>query len=482
MMFDYWTTVGEVADVFDGPHATPKKIEEGPYFLSISSLENGKLDLSKSARLGEKDFIKWTQRITPMEGDVLFSYETRLGEAALMPPNIRACLGRRMGLLRPKLDKVTPEYLLYAYLSPAFQNTILSRTVHGCTVDRIALKDLPNFPIWIPPKKEQKEAVAVLKALDSKIALNTQTNQTLEAIAQAIFKSWFVDFEPLKAKMAVLEAGGTTEEAERAAMCAISGKDETALVQLKTEQPDAYAELAQTAALFPAAMQESELGEIPEGWEVVHIDDVCDFQNGYAFKSKEMSKSSEDAYKVFKMGGIKKGGGLNKAGTKDYYDRSKCKKLGSYVLKKGDLLMCMTDMKNNVALLGHTALMDVDDEYILNQRVGLLRSKNIVKANYPFLYILTNSESFIEDLRSRANSGVQVNLSTKEIKETQFILPSEGVHLAFDKIAVKQQEQIFSLEAEQECFSKLRDLLLPKLLSGEIDLSQAADIADEVSA
>ncbi|MBF0202290.1 MAG: restriction endonuclease subunit S [Desulfamplus sp.] len=191
------TTIGEIAVVFDGPHATPKKTDSGPYFLSISSLEDGKLDLSKSAHLSEEQFIKWTKRVTPEEGDVLFSYETRLGEAALMPPNIKACLGRRMGLLRPDQNKVLPAYLLYAYLSHDFQSTIEQRKNHGCTVDRIALKELPNFPIRIPPLSEQKKIAHTLGSLDDKIELNRQMNATLESMAQALFKSWFVDFDPV---------------------------------------------------------------------------------------------------------------------------------------------------------------------------------------------------------------------------------------------------------------------------------------------
>lgn len=109
-----WTTIGAISQVFDGPHATPKKIDEGPYFLSISSLEAGKLDLEKSARISDEQFEKWTKRVTPEEGDLLFSYETRLGEAALMPGGIKACLGRRMGLLRLDRTKVDPRYLLFA--------------------------------------------------------------------------------------------------------------------------------------------------------------------------------------------------------------------------------------------------------------------------------------------------------------------------------------------------------------------------------
>lgn len=188
------TTLGEIAAIFDGPHATPEKTEAGPYFLSISSLEKGRLDLTKSAHLGETNFKKWTKRVTPKKGDLLFSYETRLGEVALMPDGIRACLGRRMGLLRPKKDKVISEYLLYAYLSPAFQQTIISNTIRGATVDRLALNELPDFSIRIPCIEEQEKVANLLQAMDAKIDCNKRINAELEAMAKTLYDYWFVQF------------------------------------------------------------------------------------------------------------------------------------------------------------------------------------------------------------------------------------------------------------------------------------------------
>ncbi|GHG14140.1 hypothetical protein GCM10018777_29420 [Streptomyces albogriseolus] len=182
------TTIGEVATVFDGPHATPKKTEEGPWFLSISSLDRGRLNLAESAHLSEEDFIKWTRRVTPQEGDVLFSYETRLGEAAMMPAGIRACLGRRMGLLRPNRNVVEPKFLLYAYLSPEFQQTIAARRIHGATVDRIPLNSLPTWPIRIPGLREQRGVVALLGALDDKIAVNERIAATVLELCSAKFR------------------------------------------------------------------------------------------------------------------------------------------------------------------------------------------------------------------------------------------------------------------------------------------------------
>lgn len=194
-MSDYIKTIGDIAEVFDGPHATPKKTLTGPYFLSISSLENGYLDLTKSAHLNEEDFKKWTKRVTPKKGDILFSYETRLGEVALMPDDIKACLGRRMGLLRPNSELVLSEYLLYAYLSPSFQQVIKANTITGATVNRIALTELPNFEVRIPPMEEQRKVSALLSNIDRKMKLNNQVNSELEAMAKMLYDYWFVQFD-----------------------------------------------------------------------------------------------------------------------------------------------------------------------------------------------------------------------------------------------------------------------------------------------
>jgi type I restriction enzyme S subunit len=182
------TTVGEVAEIFDGPHATPTKTEAGPWFLSISSLKQGQLDLSESAHLSNEDFRKWTRRVTPREGDVLFSYETRLGEAALMPAGIQACLGRRMGLLRPRANRADSRFLLYAYLGPEFQQVIRERSIHGATVDRIPLVELPGWPIRLPGLWEQKAIAELLGALDDKIAVNDQIISAVHELGDACFQ------------------------------------------------------------------------------------------------------------------------------------------------------------------------------------------------------------------------------------------------------------------------------------------------------
>src|SRR5699024_3024417 len=115
----------------------------------IASLNSGRLDLSLSDHVSDDDFARWTRRVTPQADDLLFAYETRLGEAALMPDGVDACLGRRMALLRFDLSKIVPRYFLYYYLSPEFQRTIDEHTLHGATVNRIGLATMGKWPIQI---------------------------------------------------------------------------------------------------------------------------------------------------------------------------------------------------------------------------------------------------------------------------------------------------------------------------------------------
>lgn len=130
---------------------------------------------------------------------------------------------------------------------------------------------------------------------------------------------------------------------------------------------------------------------MPSDWEIVPLEKIADFQNGYAFKSKELlNEPSPDCYQVFKQGHIARSGGFVPDGTKSWYPKSLASKLEKFVLKKGDILMAMTDMKDNVAILGNTAVMPLDNEYIVNQRVGHLRTNGYKGVTYPlFIYLLT---------------------------------------------------------------------------------------------
>lgn len=185
--------LGDLCAIFDGPHATPPKQKTGNIFLGISSLGfDGRIDSSFFEYISDEHFTRWTKRVEPSENDIVFSYETKLGVAAIIPKGFKCALGRRMGLLRVKAN-VNPKILLYAFLAPSFQSVIYERTYHGSTVDRIPLKELGQFPILLPPLSQQKAIASILSSLDDKIDLLHRQNTTLEKMAETLFRKWFVE-------------------------------------------------------------------------------------------------------------------------------------------------------------------------------------------------------------------------------------------------------------------------------------------------
>lgn len=270
------------------------------------------------------------------------------------------------------------DYLMMWFRRPEFDRICWLHTDGsvrgGITWDDICRLELPILPI-----ENQLEIVNSYKAITERIALKQKINDNLEAQAQALFTSWFVKYEP-----------------------------------------------------FEHSIDEDGSPLPPTDWENGILDSCIDFINGYAFKSDELlSEPLPDCYDVFKMGNIKKGGGLNYDGTRSWIERKSCSGLDRFVLSQGDILMAMTDMKENVALLGHTALMDIADKYIVNQRVGLLRSNGYLGISPYQIYLLTNNPIFLRELRRHAHIGVQVNLSKEDIINSRVIFAPEGINRAF---------------------------------------------------
>lgn len=145
--------IGEAYDdLFDGPHATPPPASDGPIFLGIKNItEAGQLDLSSVRHIAEEDFSKWTKRVTPEPGDIVFAYEATLNRYTLIPQGFRGCLGRRLALVRAKSLPGMNRYLYLYFFSDAWRTVVARNTLSGATVDRIPLTTFPNFPVVLPP-------------------------------------------------------------------------------------------------------------------------------------------------------------------------------------------------------------------------------------------------------------------------------------------------------------------------------------------
>ncbi|HYW58507.1 MAG TPA: restriction endonuclease subunit S [Polaromonas sp.] len=411
-MVDLMTTVGQVAEIFDGPHATPVKTDAGPFFLSISSLEKGRLDLSKSARVSEEDFKKWTKRVTPRKGDLLFSYETRLGEAALMPDGVRACLGRRMGLLRPRSGKVIPEYLLYAYLSPAFQQRIVANTITGATVDRIALNEMPKFPIRIPGIEKQKKVAGLLKDIDAKIDCNNRINAELEAMTKTLYDYWFVQFD-------FPDANGKPFKSSGGQM------------------------------VFNPTLKR----EIPKGWCDSSVLAVADLLGGGTPTKKNPEFWGGD---IPFFTPTDAGGAIFKFSTADYITEEGLK--GSSTKRFGKHTVFITARGS----VGRLVLAGVD--MAMNQSCYALRPKPGI--SHVFLFFL--AKELIHHLQVKSSGSVFDSIVSTDIELTNLAIPTgeviekfaAAVEPAFEKIAINTR-------ANQQ-LSQLRDWLLPLLMNGQV--------------
>lgn len=362
-------------------------------------------------------------------------------------------------VMRTKNEElVLPEFLYLLICSEDFINfTVMSS--NGAKMPRGDKKAMLKYEFEIPSIEEQKIAINHYFKIKEKIQLNTQINQTLEQIAQALFKSWFVDFDPVHAKVQALSDGLTLEQVELAAMQAISGKTPEELTALSQTPPDRYAELAETAKAFPCEMVEVDGGEVPKGWEKTTLSEICEMQNGYAFKSFDWM---EQGIPVIKIGSVKpiivevEGNGFV---SEDY---SKLKP--DFLLTSSDILVGLT------GYVGEVGRIPTGKIAMLNQRVAKFLPKEIDKNHcfYNYIYCLARQSQFKEFAEINAKGSAQANISTKELLKFPIIKANDKLHILFENRVKELLERILWNSQNAETLAKTRDLLLPRLLNGEV--------------
>ncbi|MFM2448877.1 MAG: hypothetical protein RIS44_1327 [Pseudomonadota bacterium] len=288
------------------------------------------------------------------------------------------------------------------------------------------------FEISVPPIATQNKIAEILGILDDKIDLNRRINQTLEAMAQALFKSWFVDFDPVKAKLAAKAEG---RDPIRAAMNAISGKVDTELDALP---PEVFDQLAATAALFPDEMEESALGEIPRGWKARSVGDFAELKGG-----KQLDKT-----KISPSGVIPVFGG---AGIMGYTNKHNA---DGFVISVGRVgAYCGQFFSHR----GHAWI---------NNNASLIKPRRTEDAEWLF-FSLKNMD--VEPIKKGA---AQPFVSNGDIEGLPLIEPSNSVVSRFTRLVTPMLLQQEKLSEQASQLANLRDALLPKLLSGELSVTQ----------
>ena len=325
----------------------------------------------------------------------------------------------------------------------------LKQKTHGAVFDTITRDTFEHIQISYPDLDTQKEIAKNLGSFDEKIQLNTQINQTLEQIAQALFKSWFVDFDPVRAKVQALSDGLSLEQAELAAMQAISGKTPEELTALSQTQPDRYAELVETAKAFPCEMVEVDGVEIPQGWNLKALDEIANYQNGLALQ-KFRPEDDEPFLPVVKIAQLRQG-------YADGEEKAKASIKPECIIDNGDVIFSWSG----------SLLVDIwcGGKAALNQHLFKVTSKRYPK----WFYYFYTKYHLAEFQRIAYDKAVTMgHIKREHLSAAKCIVPND--ELLANKTLENILEKIIFNRLENFNLQDTRDLLLPRLLNGEIQL------------
>ena len=343
------------------------------------------------------------------------------------------------------------------YLKFYFSQFNLLPFLTGAVQPKLSKGVLEKIEIDFPTYEKRKFINKQLKDLENKIQLNTQINQTLEQIAQALFKSWFVDFDPVRAKVQALSDGLSLEQAELAAMQAISGKTPEELTALSQAQPDRYAELAETVKAFPCEIVEVDGVDVPKGWNLKALSDL-----GQIICGKTPSKSNKEFYgndvpfiKIPDMHNqvfiTQTTDNLSVAGA-----NSQSKK---YIPPKSICVSC-------IATVGLVSMTSKPSH--TNQQINSIIPND--EQTSEFLYLSLKQPSMTKYLKDLASGGsATLNLNTSTFSKIEIITPSKEIIDIFHNKVVYAFEKVLSNSIENKRLAEIRDLLLPNLLNGESD-------------
>ncbi len=391
-----------LADIYDGPPATPGKTRRCPVILGISNLASVRLDLTQAEHLPEADYGRWMRRVMPAPNDIVFSYETRRG--------------RRMGLIRPRDGEIDARYLLYAFLGDGVQNRLRAPAVHGNTVDRILPTEVSGVPVRVPQAITEQRAIAqILGRLDDKIDLNCRMNETLGAMVDSLFRSWFVEFDPVRAKMVSRDPGLAREFAE----------------------------------MFPDRLVDSDLGEIPEGWVVGTLGDMADASR----RGGDPGQAAGDTPSV---------------GLEPIPCRSIARTDWGQV---GRVSSTGTVFENRASPLGK--LRPSFPRAGIGPVNGVCPADIVMlKARKPawsaFVLACVSSSGFVS-YANQTSTGMQMpRTSWRMMSRYEMCRPSEPVLAAFQQIVSSMVEGIVANVHESRTLGLLRDTLLPRLVSGQL--------------
>ncbi|MWQ41480.1 restriction endonuclease subunit S [Glaesserella parasuis] len=401
--------------------------------IKIGNITGGSfVDLSNYQSVSFQLFEK-TKSFATKDNDILIAMTgANVGKTSRVPVNSDAYLiNQRVGRFLLKEDCPYTSDFIYYVVSSKQAYQYFSRVADGAAQPNISGKTIEDLEFPNIDSRCANKIGNILKSLDDKIQLNTQINQTLEQIAQTIFKSWFIDFDPVHAKANALASGQTLEQATQAAMAVISGKNTQELHRLQTANPEQYQQLWEIADAFPSGVDEE---GVPWGWEERYLKDVCNIVYG---KNLPTSELKEQGYPVF-------GGN----GVIGFYDK--------YLYEKPHTLVsCRGAASGKV-------IYSLPNSFVTNNSLVIEHSKSYLSSFYVYEALS------IQNLTELTSGSAQPQMTIANMNPVQIMVPTEIVHSLYVDFVKDIYDKKLCRLYENEILSKIRDELLPKLLSGEV--------------
>jgi len=421
----------------------------GTPIVKVTNLTNDSVDMSDVVFVNS-DISMANASVALSYGDIII---TTVGSWATNPASVvgktikvpleaeGALLNQNAVRLRAKDNSIDQQFLYYLLKDTKFSNYLVSNAQGSANQASITLNDIYTYEAYIPPLATQKKIAHILSTLDDKIELNRQMNQTLEKMAQVLFKSWFVDFDPVHARAKATNKAELTLAAKKLGIS------------------------PEVLALFPDRFVESEMGMVPEGWSHESLSDYISVTKGKSYKSSELEESTTA---LVTLKSFLRGGGYRTDGIKPYTGKYK----DEQVVQPNELIMAYTDVTQAADVIGKPAIVlknESIDTLVASLDVGIIRVKSQA-VNIMYLYQLFKTRKFQGYILGHTSGTTVLHLAKGWFDSYKILLPKQELMDAFNEIVQSLFNQM-QLNIEQEkSLQKTRDALLPKLLSGEVEV------------
>ena len=412
--------------LIDCEHRTPPAAECGYPYVGIPQLRDGRINLDGARRITREHFDEWTRKVAPQTFDVVLSRRCNPGETGYVPEGFEFALGQNLVLLRSDEARVLKPFLRWLVRGPKWWEQVSKYMNVGAVFDSLKCADIPDFQVRVPPLSQQRTIVHILGTLDDKIELNRRTNETLEAMARALFESWFVDFDPVRAKA--------------------QGRD-----------PGLPRSLA---ALFPARLVPSELGEIPEGWTVRNLGDVAEHIRHSVQPNRIDPETPYIALDHMPKRCIALSNWTTGAGIKS----------NKFEFRRGDILFGkLRPYFHKVGVAPTDGVCSTD----------IVVVRPLQQTWLGFVLGHVSSVEFVHHTDAGSTGTRMPRTNWNEMARYRLVLPPVSIAKSFDTLTRSLVERIIANIHESRILASERDALLPKLTSGEFPVREAVNFPGE---